>query len=133
MSHCCVETRIYFYSSTQENIMKKTVLNTAFASAIGIAALFSGNAQALTVTGVSATATAITVTGTCTVNAGNTSIWYKLQGTGQNFTQLTTGANNCQNGQTKTKTLNHSLPSGTYKVRVVQGSNFVTWPTALTW
>lgn len=113
--------------------MKKIILNVAIPFSIALAALFSGNAQALTLTAATATATTITVTGSCTVNAGNTSIWYKLQGSGPNFVQLTTGNNNCANGSVKTKTVAHALPPGTYKIRVVQGANFVTWPTALTW
>jgi hypothetical protein len=101
------------------------------AAAIGLSVLLSGNAQALTITAVSAAPGTITVSGTCNVNAGNTSLWIKPHASGPTFTQLAGGNGNCANGGPKTKTVSHALPPGNYKVRLVQGSNFFTWPSVV--
>jgi hypothetical protein len=41
------------------------------------------------------------------------------------------GNGNCANASSKTKTVPHTLPAGNYKARLVQGSNFFTWPSVV--
>jgi hypothetical protein len=118
----------------KESIMKKTVLNSAIASAIGLAALFSGNAQAaLVITAVVVTPPTvsssglITVTGDCVVGGGNTTLSIKPQGSGPTWTLLGAGAGNCNKPGPKTKTVKYNQPPGNYKIRLSQGTNIFTW------
>jgi hypothetical protein len=109
----------------------KSIRNLTTVAAMGLGILLSGNAHALTITAVSAAPGTITVTGMCDLNAGNTSLWIKPHASGPAFTQLAGGNGNCAKDGSKTKTVPHTLPAGNYKVRLVQGSNFFTWPSVV--